>query len=161
MKEIQQLCFAIALGVPFVAVRSNIPKIEDLIADAGSFIRSIFRFLGVDDARVGHIISTLRKYARQHMLVVEIDGMTHQHMIRGLFSTSQISKLVGTTKPTIQSIRERTHWNISNIQPVDPVALGPDVDPTATLEPNADLGPAPEASDPGTIGPAPEDSGEE
>ncbi|WP_371227825.1 DUF1013 domain-containing protein [Roseovarius sp. 2305UL8-3] len=37
---------------------------------------------------------------------------------------SQISRLVGTTKPTIQSIRERTHWNISNMQPVDPVALG-------------------------------------
>ena len=37
---------------------------------------------------------------------------------------SQISKLVGTTKPTIQSIRNRTHWNISSIQPVDPVALG-------------------------------------
>ncbi|MEM6635927.1 MAG: DUF1013 domain-containing protein [Pseudomonadota bacterium] len=37
---------------------------------------------------------------------------------------TQISKLVGTTKPTIQSIRERTHWNISNIQPIDPVALG-------------------------------------
>lgn len=36
----------------------------------------------------------------------------------------QISKLVGTTKPTIQSLRDRTHWNISNIQPVDPVALG-------------------------------------
>lgn len=36
----------------------------------------------------------------------------------------QISKLVGTTKPTIQSIRDRTHWNIANIQPVDPVALG-------------------------------------
>jgi hypothetical protein len=39
-------------------------------------------------------------------------------------SDSQISKLVGTTKPTIQSIRERTHWNIGNMQPVDPVALG-------------------------------------
>jgi hypothetical protein len=39
-------------------------------------------------------------------------------------SDSQISKLVGTTKPTIQSIRERTHWNIQNIQPIDPVALG-------------------------------------
>jgi hypothetical protein len=37
---------------------------------------------------------------------------------------SQISKLVGTTKPTIQTIRERTHWNIGNIDPVDPVALG-------------------------------------
>ena len=36
----------------------------------------------------------------------------------------QISKLVGTTKPTIQAIRERTHWNISNITPIDPVALG-------------------------------------
>ncbi|MEM1342353.1 MAG: cell cycle transcriptional regulator TrcR [Pseudomonadota bacterium] len=39
-------------------------------------------------------------------------------------SDGQISKLVGTTKPTITSIRERTHWNISNIQPIDPVALG-------------------------------------
>jgi hypothetical protein len=39
-------------------------------------------------------------------------------------SDGQISKLVGTTKPTIQTIRERTHWNIGNIDPVDPVALG-------------------------------------
>ncbi len=37
---------------------------------------------------------------------------------------SQISKLVGTTKPTIQSIRDRSHWNMNSIQPVDPVALG-------------------------------------
>ena len=37
---------------------------------------------------------------------------------------AQISKLIGTTKPTIQTIRERTHWNIQNIQPIDPVALG-------------------------------------
>ncbi|OWU86477.1 cytoplasmic protein [Oceanicola sp. 22II-s10i] len=39
-------------------------------------------------------------------------------------SDGQISKLVGTTKPTIQTIRERTHWNIANMQPIDPVALG-------------------------------------
>lgn len=37
---------------------------------------------------------------------------------------AQISRLVGTTKPTIQSIRTRTHWNIANIKPVDPVTLG-------------------------------------
>jgi hypothetical protein len=37
---------------------------------------------------------------------------------------AQISKLVGTTKPTIQAIRDRTHWNIGTIQPIDPVALG-------------------------------------
>ena len=33
-------------------------------------------------------------------------------------------KLVGTTKSTIQSIRDRTHWNAQNIKPVDPVTLG-------------------------------------
>jgi hypothetical protein len=37
---------------------------------------------------------------------------------------AQIAKLVGTTKPTIQSIRDRTHWNSANIKPVDPVTLG-------------------------------------
>ncbi|MDO5647329.1 DUF1013 domain-containing protein [Paracoccus sp. (in: a-proteobacteria)] len=37
---------------------------------------------------------------------------------------AQIAKLVGTTKPTIASIRERTHWNIQNMAPIDPVALG-------------------------------------
>lgn len=36
----------------------------------------------------------------------------------------QISRLVGTTKPTIKSIRDRTHWKISSMQPIDPVALG-------------------------------------
>ena len=39
-------------------------------------------------------------------------------------SDGQIAKLVGTTKPTIQSIRERTHWNIQSMEPIDPVALG-------------------------------------
>jgi hypothetical protein len=33
-------------------------------------------------------------------------------------------RLVGTTKPTIASIRERTHWNSANLQPQDPVTLG-------------------------------------
>jgi len=37
---------------------------------------------------------------------------------------SEISRLVGTTKPTIQSIRDRSHWNINNITPTDPVTLG-------------------------------------
>ena len=37
---------------------------------------------------------------------------------------AQISKLVGTTKQTISAVRNRTHWNISNITPQDPVTLG-------------------------------------
>jgi hypothetical protein len=37
---------------------------------------------------------------------------------------SQIMRLVGTTKPTITAIRDRTHWNSANLTPQDPVALG-------------------------------------
>ena len=37
---------------------------------------------------------------------------------------SQIARLIGTTKTTIQAVRERTHWNSPNIRPRDPVLLG-------------------------------------
>ena len=37
---------------------------------------------------------------------------------------AQIMRLVGTTKPTIQAIRDRTHWNSATLQPTDPVTLG-------------------------------------
>ncbi|ABQ66393.1 DUF1013 domain-containing protein [Rhizorhabdus wittichii] len=39
-------------------------------------------------------------------------------------SDGQISKLIGTTRTTIAAIRDRTHWNIANIVPKDPVTLG-------------------------------------
>ncbi len=37
---------------------------------------------------------------------------------------AQIIRLVGTTKSTIQSVRERSHWNAGNLSPLDPVTLG-------------------------------------
>ena len=37
---------------------------------------------------------------------------------------AQVCRLVGTTKPTINSVRDRTHWNTPNINPTDPVSLG-------------------------------------
>ncbi|MFB2567159.1 MULTISPECIES: DUF1013 domain-containing protein [unclassified Rhizobium] len=37
---------------------------------------------------------------------------------------AQISRLVGTTKSTIEQIRDRTHWNSANLTPMDPVTLG-------------------------------------
>lgn len=37
---------------------------------------------------------------------------------------SQIARLIGTTKNTIESVRERSHWNSPNIRPRDPVLLG-------------------------------------
>src|SRR5277367_7133738 len=37
---------------------------------------------------------------------------------------AQVAKLLGTTKETIQKVRERSHWNSANIKPRDPVILG-------------------------------------
>src|SRR6478736_3994252 len=39
-------------------------------------------------------------------------------------SDGQISKLIGTSKPTIAAVRDRTHWNSPNIKPRHPVGLG-------------------------------------
>ena len=39
-------------------------------------------------------------------------------------SETQVGKLMGTTKDTIQKVRDRTHWNSANIKPRDPVILG-------------------------------------
>ncbi len=52
-------------------------------------------------------------------------------------SDPQICKLIGTTKPTIQSVRDKTHWNATNIKPRNPVTLGlcsePDLEKAVTL----------------------------
>ncbi|HEY8615527.1 DUF1013 domain-containing protein [Phenylobacterium sp.] len=37
---------------------------------------------------------------------------------------SQVARLLGTTKATIEQVRNRQHWNSANIKPVDPVTLG-------------------------------------
>ena len=37
---------------------------------------------------------------------------------------TQITKLIGTTKKTIEAIRDKTHWNYANLTPRDPVLLG-------------------------------------
>jgi hypothetical protein len=39
-------------------------------------------------------------------------------------SDAQVGKLIGTTRNTIAAIRDRSHWNIANITPKDPVTLG-------------------------------------
>jgi hypothetical protein len=37
---------------------------------------------------------------------------------------SQVARLLGTTKATIDQVRNRTHWNATNLKPIDPVTLG-------------------------------------
>jgi len=52
------------------------------------------------------------------------DGIAYLLRYYPELSDAQISKLIGTTKPTINAIRDRTHWNSSQIQPRDPVTIG-------------------------------------
>ena len=54
----------------------------------------------VRDARVGDIVETLRKQQRQHALVVETDKATQSQRVIGMFSTSQIDKLLGNNVTT-------------------------------------------------------------
>lgn len=39
-------------------------------------------------------------------------------------SDAQTCRLIGTTKPTIAAVRDKTHWNAANIKPRSPVMLG-------------------------------------
>ena len=66
-------------------------------------------------------------------------------------SDAQIGKLIGTTRNTIGAIRERSHWNIQNIQPKDPVTLGlcsqRELDAVVAKAAKAAAAAAPEAED--------------
>ena len=39
-------------------------------------------------------------------------------------SDAQVGRMIGTTKPTINAIRDRTHWNAPNLRPRSPVEIG-------------------------------------
>ena len=47
------------------------------------------------DSQVGHIVATLEQLERQHVLVVDVDAASGRQEVRGLFSTSQITKQLG------------------------------------------------------------------
>ncbi|MFN7662908.1 MAG: cell cycle transcriptional regulator TrcR [Alphaproteobacteria bacterium] len=50
-----------------------------------------------------------------------VSWLLRQH---GNLSDNQIIKLIGTTKSTIDKIRDRSHWNLKNLKPRNPVELG-------------------------------------
>ena len=46
------------------------------------------------------------------------------YLLKKGIADSQICRLIGTTPATIEAVRSKTHWNIENIRPKDPAALG-------------------------------------
>lgn len=53
-------------------------------------------------SKVGHIISTLKDWGRQHALVAEKDPVTHVMRIRGIFSATQIGRQLGVALQTFE-----------------------------------------------------------
>lgn len=83
--------------------------------------------LNVQESKIAHIPQPPRKGARYTPVVRRADKpdaiawfiRNHPEV-----SDPQISKLIGTTKTTINNVRSKEHWNSQNIKPVDPVTLG-------------------------------------
>ena len=56
----------------------------------------------VERAEVGHVVATLKELGRQHALVVEKDALSSEEVLRGIFSATQISRLVSMTIHTFE-----------------------------------------------------------
>lgn len=73
----------------------------------------VLQMISVVDAKVGHIVATLKKIERHHVLVVDNDESTGAHVVRGLFSSSQVRKqLVRELRdevPAAHSLAEMVH----------------------------------------------------
>ena len=61
----------------------------------------VLYMVDVENAKVGHIVETMKRVGRQHALVVDLDDDKHQ-IVRGLFSTKQISKQLGINIDTTE-----------------------------------------------------------
>lgn len=69
--------------------RSEI-RVEDVMTGQSSL--DAFDMVSVRNAQVGHILETMNRLGRQHMLVVEVDKAIDFQRVCGMFSTTQIRK---------------------------------------------------------------------
>lgn len=56
----------------------------------------------VAEAKVGHIVATLKKCGRQQALGVDTEGPGQAQRVRVIFSISRISRLLGTEIQTLK-----------------------------------------------------------
>lgn len=81
-----KLCQTLGVTRPEVKVAMVMAPLDELKA---------MHMTTVANAQVGHIVSSLREYERRHTLVVEDDPASGERVIRGLFSLSNINRLMG------------------------------------------------------------------
>ena len=63
----------------------------------------VLDFESIRTAKVGHIVSTLKRSGRQHAIVAERGSSPH--LVRGVFSTTQIARQLGVAIPTSEVAR--------------------------------------------------------
>jgi hypothetical protein len=105
---------------PIAAGQLTRLEIEDCQKDSNSRLKAIQKRDDLPDVarRVGKKYTPLSKRQDRPDSIFWL-VRNHPELL-----DSQIGKLVGTTKSTIQSIRDRTHWNSANLSPLDPVSVG-------------------------------------
>lgn len=75
-------------------------KVSDLMVARASI--DVLDIATVERAEVGHVVATLKDHGRQHALVVEKDALSGEEALRGIFSATQIGRLVGTRIDTFE-----------------------------------------------------------
>ena len=106
---------------------------EDPIA-SGQLHAETIKACEEDSTKRLKIASTAREHLKERVKGARYTPMARRHdkpeaiawllKFHPYIPDTHIIKLIGTTKKTIDSIREKTHWNISNMQAKDPVLLG-------------------------------------
>lgn len=90
---------------PVKHIKEHGGKHGDLtVRDCMTFVEDIdvLAMADVMRAEVGHIIATLEGVGRQHAMVVDIDRLSGEESVRGIFSLSQIGRQLGMPLPTFE-----------------------------------------------------------
>lgn len=80
-------------GVDKRVPRADI-RVQDIMTPAADI--QVLSMVSVRDAKVGHIVTTLREVERQHLLVAEVGEGGDGQRVVGLFSATQIARQLGT-----------------------------------------------------------------
>ncbi len=105
---------------PFLSAQLTREEIERCEKDPEAFL-ALNRSVSSDVKTVGKKVGKYTPIARRQD---KPDGIVYLLKYYPDITNNQIKKLVGTTDKMIDSIRDRSHWNMKNIKPRDVVLLG-------------------------------------
>jgi hypothetical protein len=113
----------VAIGMqgrdPVAAGEVTLAEIQRCMADGNARLRPAEQRLPTPEARPkgARYVPVAKRHDRPDAIAWLLKNYPE-------LTDGQICKLINTTKPTIEKIRDRTHWNAANIKPRNPVGLG-------------------------------------